>query len=153
MDTSINGARVARILEEVCEKRGFLAQIMTDNGPEFTGKALDAWDVKLRFIEPGKPRQNGYIESFNGKLRDECLNEHWFTSPEDARQIVEDWRMDYNRIRPHSALKGMSPAEFAAAEFSPALDSAPTSCEGSFSRSPQAGGELLTCHSGAECSI
>ena len=157
VDTSINGVRVARVLEEVCKKRGFPARIITDNGPEFTGKALDAWayarDVKLRFIDPGKPSQNGYIESFNGKLRDECLNEHWFTSLEDTRQIVEDWRRDYNRIRPHSALKGMSPEEFAAAEFSPAFDSAPTSCGGPFSRSPQAGGELLTGHSGAECSI
>ncbi len=157
VDTSINGARVARVLEEVCKKRGFPARIITDNGPEFTGKALDAWayarDVKLRFIDPGKPSQNGYIESFNGKLRDECLNEHWFTSLEDARQIIEDWRMDYNRIRPHSALGGMSPEEFASTEFSPALDSAPTSCEGPFSRSLQAGGELLTGHSGAQCSI
>lgn len=119
VDTSIGGARVARTLEELGAGRGYPRQIMQDNGPEFTGSALDSWayarDVKLHFIEPGKPSQNGYIESFNGKFRDECLNEHWFVSLADARRIVEEWRRDYNEQRPHSALGYRTPKEFAAA--------------------------------------
>ena len=86
-----------------------------DNGPELTGKALDQWaygrGVRLRFIEPGKPAQNAWIESFNGRLRDECLNEHWFLSLADARQIIEQWRIDYNRRRPHSSLGYQTPEE------------------------------------------
>ncbi len=117
VDTSIGGVRVARTLEEIGARRGYPKQIMSDNGPEFTGSALDAWaysrDVKLHFIEPGKPMQNGYIESFNGKFRDECLNDHWFLDLPDARQIIEDWRRDYNAERPHSALGQMTPGEFA----------------------------------------
>lgn len=143
VDTSINGVRVARILEELRVTRGLPERIMTDNGPEFSGRALDAWayarDVKLHFIEPGKPSQNGYIESFNGKFRDECLNEHWFVSLSDARWLIESWRKEYNQIRPHSALKGRTPLEFAQAELSPPADSAPTSIEGPFSRTLRAG--------------
>src|SRR5215510_8809387 len=90
---------------------------MMDNGPEFTGKALDAWaycqKVELDFIRPGKPMENGYAESFNGKFRDECLNCHWFTNMEDARQTIEGWRVDYNEERPHSALGQLTPADFA----------------------------------------
>lgn len=119
VDTSIGGARVARTLDTLGVSRGYPRQIMTDNGPEFTGSALDSWayarDVKLHFIEPGKPSQNGYIESFNGKLRDECLNENWFISPTEARRILELWRQDYNEHRPHSALGYQTPKEFAAA--------------------------------------
>ena len=118
-DTSIGGVRVARTVEELGACRGYPRQIMMDNGPEFTGSALDSWayarDVKLHFIEPGKPNQNGYIESFNGKLRDECLNEHWFVSLADARRILQEWREDYNEHRPHSALGYQTPKEFAAA--------------------------------------
>lgn len=118
VDTSIGGVRVARTLEEIGANRGYPKQIMSDNGPEFTGSALDAWaysrDAKLHFIEPGKPTQNGYIESFNGKFRDECLNDNWFVSLDDARQVVEEWRRDYNEERPHSALDNLTPAEFAA---------------------------------------
>ena len=125
VDTSINGARVARIMEELHDLRGLPEQIITDNGPEFAGRALDAWayarDVKIHFIQPGKPSQNGYIESFNGKLRDECLNEHWFISLAEARQLIEDWRIDYNQERPHSSLKGMTPMAFATAELPTAL--------------------------------
>ena len=88
-----------------------------DNGPEFTGKALDQWAYKqkisLRFIEPGKPMQNGYVESFNGKFRDECLNEHWFIDVFDARRIIEEWREDYNKERPHSSLGYLTPEAFA----------------------------------------
>ncbi len=91
---------------------------MYDNGPEFAGRVLDAWayehHVQLRFIEPGKPVQNAYIESFNGKLRDECLNEHWFGSLVEVRKIVAAWRHDYNSVRPHSALGNRTPNEFAA---------------------------------------
>jgi putative transposase len=88
-------------------------------GPEFTGRALDQWaygqGIRLEFIQPGKPMQNGYIESFNGRLRDECLNEHWFLSLPDARRIVAGWREDYNRNRPHTALNGRTPAEIISA--------------------------------------
>ena len=92
--------------------------IRTDQGPEFTGKALDQWayerKVELRLIEAGKPTQNAYVESFNGKFRDECLNEHWFRTLPEARAIVATWRTDYNERRPHSALAYQTPAEFAA---------------------------------------
>ncbi len=91
-------------------------EIVLDNGPEMTSRALDQWayerGIRLRFIAPGKPVQNCYIESFNGRLRDECLNLHWFRSVADARQIVEAWRLDYNRARPHSALGGLTPEEY-----------------------------------------
>jgi putative transposase len=116
-DTSIGGARVCRVLERLVEERGEPEQIMIDNGPEFAGSALDAWahrhGVKLHFIEPGKPSQNGYIESFNGKLRDECLNENWFMDLADCRRTVEAWRQDYNTERPHSSLGNQTPMEFA----------------------------------------
>lgn len=117
VDTSLSGVRVARVLDRIIERRGAQpSQITLDNGPELTSKALDQWayarGVTLDFIEPGKPVQNAYIESFNGRLRDECLNEHWFLSLPDARRTVEDWRIDYNRERPHSALGNLSPEEF-----------------------------------------
>lgn len=115
-DTSLPGERVARVLERVVAERGAPAEILMDNGPELTSRALDAWaysrGVGLRFIEPGKPTQNAYIESFNGRLRDECLNEHWFTGLADARQTIEAWRLDYNARRPHSSLHNLTPDEF-----------------------------------------
>lgn len=87
--------------------------IQTDNGPEFTGHKLDAWayrnKVKLFFIEPGKPVQNAHVESFNGKLRNECLNSEWFTSLHEAKAVIEKWRVSYNRFRPHSSLKNLPP--------------------------------------------
>ena len=90
--------------------------LILDNGPEFIGRALDAWayarGIRLHFIDPGKPNQNAYVESFNGRFRDECLNEHWFLSLAHARQIVEGWRVDYNAVRPHSSLGNVSPTEF-----------------------------------------
>jgi putative transposase len=117
VDTSLGGQRVVRVLERLREEHGVPQRIMMDNGPEFTGKALDAWaylqKVELEFIRPGKPMENGYIESFNGKFRDECLNSHWFVSMEDARQIIEGWRVDYNEQRPHSSLGQLTPADFA----------------------------------------
>jgi putative transposase len=88
-----------------------------DNGPEFRGRALAAWSeerrVRLEFIQPGKPAQNAFAESFNGRLRDECLNANWFTSLSDGRRKIEDWRQDYNQQRPHSSLNYLPPAEFA----------------------------------------
>ena len=116
VDTSIPGQRVARVLERVAAERGAPAEIVLDNGPELTSRVLDQWayqrGVQLRFIAPGKPIQNAWVESFNGRFRDECLNEHWFSSLADARRIVEGWRLDYNRRRPHSALGYRAPEEF-----------------------------------------
>jgi putative transposase len=118
VDTSITGARVVRVLEQLRELRGLPQVLVTDNGPEFAGQALDVWayeqGVKLHFIEPGKPVQNAFIESFNGKMRDECLNEHWFTSLGEARETIEVWRRDYNEVRPHSSLGNRTPQEFTA---------------------------------------
>jgi len=119
VDTSIGGQRLVRILERLRQDYGLPGVITLDNGPEMTSKALDAWayenGVTLNFIDPGKPMQNGYIESFNGRFRDECLNENWFTSLGDARRIIEAWRQDYNSNRPHSSLGYMTPSEFRAA--------------------------------------
>ncbi len=116
IDTSLPGARVARVLDRVIAERGVPGAIVMDNGPELTSRALDQWAyarrVELRFIDPGKPSQNGFIESFNGRLRDECLNQHYFTSLADARTIVAAWRLDYNRARPHSSLGYRTPFEF-----------------------------------------
>jgi putative transposase len=118
VDTSIPGGRVVRVLEGLRERRGLPQVLVTDNGPEFAGQALDVWayqhGVKLHFIEPGKPMQNAFVESFNGKLRDECLNEHWFGTLGEARQAIEAWRRDYNEVRPHSALGNRTPQEFSA---------------------------------------
>lgn len=117
VDTSLSGHRVVRVLETLREEHGLPERIMLDNGPEFAGKALDEWayshKVELGFIRPGKPMENGYVESFNGKFRDECLNSHWFMSMEDARTIIERWRVDYNEHRPHSSLGQLTPADFA----------------------------------------
>ncbi len=122
VDTSINGVRVVRVLNEIAQVEGLPEIIIIDNGPEFIGKALDAWayqrGVKLAFITPGKPVENAYIESFNGRFRDECLNENWFMTLEQAREIVEAWRVDYNTERPHSSLEYMTPEEFIRQELS-----------------------------------
>ena len=116
VDTSIGGRRVVEVLQRLVETRARPTVLITDNGPEFVGRALDAWayaqGIRLHFIEPGKPNQNAYVESFNGRFRDECLNEHWFLSLAHTRQIVEAWRLDYNAVRPHSSLGNVSPTEF-----------------------------------------
>ena len=115
-DTSLPGARVVEVLERLAASRDLPQRITVDNGPEFAGSALDAWayrrGIQLYFIDPGKPTQNGYVESFNGHFRDECLNEHWFTTLEEARGLIEAWRQDYNTVRPHSSLGNLTPAEF-----------------------------------------
>jgi putative transposase len=117
VDTSLPGARVVRVLEALAEQRGLPSTLRMDNGPELTSRALDQWayehGVELQFIEPGKPVQNALIESFNGRFRDECLNQHWFLSLAQARGIVEGWRLDYNRARPHSSLGYRTPEEYA----------------------------------------
>jgi putative transposase len=115
---SIPGARVVRVLERIAVNRGYPKRVVADNGPELTGQALDEWayrnGVELHFITPGRPVENAYIESFNGKFRDECLNEHWFSTLDDARRTIEEWRRDYNEERPHSSLGDLTPAEYAA---------------------------------------
>ncbi len=117
VDRSLPGLRVARVLDRLHATIGLPPSIVVDNGPEFAGRTLDAWayarGVTLRFIRPGKPVENAYIESFNGKFRDECLNEHWFVSLADAQVTIEAWRIDYNTVRPHSSLDGATPAHFA----------------------------------------
>jgi putative transposase len=122
-DTSLSGPRVTRVLDCVTELRGRPTSLLTDNGPEFAGLALERWtherQVQHRFIAPGKPSQNAYIESFNGKLRDECLNEHEFLHLHHARDLIETFRDDYNHYRPHSSLGGLTPAEFAARKIAP----------------------------------
>ena len=119
VDFSLPGERVVQLLNRVARERGYPDILVVDNGPELRGRALDAWaddnGVQLYFIDPGKPTQNAYIESFNGRFRDECLNQHWFTSIGEAREIIENWRIDYNTERPHSSLKYQTPEEFAAA--------------------------------------
>lgn len=118
VDHGISGLYVARALDRAARFRGYPKALRTDQGPEFTSRALDQWayasGVTLKLIQPGKPTQNAYIESFNGKFRDECLNEHWFRSLAHARAVIAAWRLDYNEERPHSALNYLSPAEFAA---------------------------------------
>jgi putative transposase len=125
VDRSLPGARVVRVLERLRETHGLPKAIVVDNGPEFAGRALEAWayqhQVEIRFIRPGKPIENAYVESFNGKFRDECLNEHWFLSVAEARTIIEAWREDYNTVRPHGSLGQQTPAAYAAASAGPLL--------------------------------
>ena len=117
VDTSLPGRRVVDVLQRLAETRGLPKAVTVDNGPEFASKALDEWayakGLHLNFIQPGKPQQNAYIESFNGKFRDECLNEHWFMSMRHARQLIEQWRLEYNSQRPHSSSGYLTPDQFA----------------------------------------
>jgi putative transposase len=118
VDGSLRGDRVVAVLDRLIGQRGAPKSIRVDNGPEFVSKVLDQWayahSVVLEFSRPGKPVDNCYVESFNGRFREECLNTHWFLSIEDARAKIEAWRIDYNESRPHSALGQMTPLEFAA---------------------------------------
>lgn len=113
---SIPAVRVIDVLERLKEERGLPEIVITDNGSEFTSRAFDAWayarGIKIEYIQPGKPVQNCFVESFIGSFRDECLNLHWFVSIHDARRTIEDWRKDYNRVRPHSLLGDLTPEEF-----------------------------------------
>ncbi len=115
VDTSLPALRVVGVLDQLVTDRGVPQMIVLDNGPELTSRLLDQWAyqhrVQLQFIDPGKPIQNAFIESFNSRLRDECLNAHWFTSLADAQLLIEAWRLDYNRCRPHSALGYQTPEE------------------------------------------
>jgi len=116
VDFSISGSRMARVLEAIGEVRGYPETLVLDNGPENTSLAMLRWSldhgVQLHFIAPGKPTQNAFVESFNGKFRDECLNEHEFSSLDEARKIIEAWRLDYNTTRPHASLQNKTPEEF-----------------------------------------
>lgn len=117
VERAISGHGLTRVLDRLALARGLPRVIRTDNGKEFCGKVMVSWahqrGVELRLIEPGKPNQNAYVESFNGRLRDECLNEHWFTSLLHARTAIETWRREYNEERPKKALGGLTPAAYA----------------------------------------
>ena len=119
VDISLSGLRVTRVLDRIIAERGKPDGLRLDNGPEFTSRCLVAWaeqrGVPLIYIQPGKPVQNSYIESFNGRFRDECLNANWFENLADARRKIEAWRLDYNHARPHSSLAYRTPEEFARA--------------------------------------
>ena len=118
VDHGIGGLYVTRILDQAACFRGYPKAVRTDNRPEFTSRAFIAWTqrhgIRHLLIQPGKPMQNGYIESFNGKFRDECLNDHWFTSLQQAREVIANWRIDYNEVRTHSSCGRIPPAQFAA---------------------------------------
>jgi putative transposase len=117
VDTSMASRRVTRALEAIFAERGQPLAIRCENGPEFTGRHFLAWcierQIELVHIQPGKPQQNGYVESFHGKLRDECLNVSWFENLWDARRKIAEWRVEYNEERPHRALGYQTPVAFA----------------------------------------
>ena len=117
VDTSLPAWRVIRVLEEIALLRGYPARITVDNGPEFRSVQMDAWayehGVALEFIQPGRPIQNPFVESYNGRMRDELLNLHWWRSVAEAREAAQMFREDFNEVRPHSALDNQTPAEFA----------------------------------------
>jgi len=117
VDKSISGQRVASVLNRIAFFRGYPREILTDNGPEFTSVALSEWTYGKKithlFIEPDKPVQNAYIESFNGKFREACLSTHWFKNLYEARELIEAWKSEYNHFRPHSAFGNLTPAEYA----------------------------------------
>ena len=117
VDYGISGQYVTRLLDRAAMFRGYPLAVRTDNGPEFTSRAFMAWasshGIRHILIEPGRPMQNGYIESFNGKFRDECLNEQWFETLHQARLVIGSWRQDYNEVRPHGTIGRIPPARFA----------------------------------------
>jgi putative transposase len=117
--TSFSGAKVSACLDEIAKHRGYPQSITCDNGPEFCSRAFDGWahlhKIRIDYVRPGKPVENGYIESFNARLRDECLNVSLFASLNDAKAKLEAWRHDYNQNRPHSSLGNLAPTTFSAA--------------------------------------
>jgi putative transposase len=117
VDTSLTALRVKRELNYIIEVRGCPGMIVSYNGTEFTANAILAWreeqEIEWHCIAPGKPMQNGFVERFNGRMRDDCLNEHLFANLNEARQIIEQWRIDYNTHRPHTSLNGLTATEFA----------------------------------------
>jgi putative transposase len=119
-DTSLPGLRVVRELDALVRRRGKPNVIVSDNGTELTSRAILIWaaeqNIDWHYITPGRPSENGYTESLNGKLRDECLNEHWFSDLGEAQTILKHWQHDYNTVRPHSALNYLTPAEFITAQ-------------------------------------
>ena len=131
VDWGISGQYVTRLLDQAAVFRGYPRAVRTDNGPEFTSRAFVAWanthGIHHILIEPGRPMHNGYIESFNGKFRDECLNEQWFETLQQARSGITLWRQDYNEVRPHSSCERMPPAKFAELHRQRAGDAAQTS--------------------------
>ena len=147
VDRSLPGARVVRVLERLQATTGLPRTIVLDNGPEFTGRAVEAWaythGLELRFIRPGKPIENAYVESFNGKFRDECLNEHWFLTMAEAQAVIEAWRVDYNTVRPHRSLGELTPAAYAAACAGPAAGWGACSAAAPGTREPLANSDGL----------
>lgn len=123
VDTSLSGARVARELDAIIAARSKPLMIVSDNGTELTSLAILRWaqdrQIEWHYIAPGKPQQNGYVESFNGRLRDECLNETLFASLGHARSVLHSWRDDYNHVRPHSGIGGLTPADAASRVVQP----------------------------------
>ncbi|AGY59604.1 transposase [Gloeobacter kilaueensis JS1] len=119
LDFQHKAVQLVQTVPQAVERYGKPRRICVDNGPEFVSKELDLWaytnGVELDFSRPGKPTDNAHCESFNSRLRQECLNQHWFLSVADSRQKLEEWRVDYNQYRPHSLLGGMTPIEFACA--------------------------------------
>ena len=130
VDFGISGQYVTRLLDRAAIFRGYPKAVRTDNGPEFTSRAFMGWaqthGIRHLLIQPGRPMQNGYIESFNGKFRDECLNEHWFETLSQAKAAIAAWRKDYNEVRPHSSCRRMPPAKYAALHRQHAADAMPT---------------------------
>jgi putative transposase len=116
--SSFSGQAVAEVLERLAQTRGLPQVIQVDNGPEFVSKALDEWarrhQVTLAFSRPGTPTDNPFIEAFNGRFRQECLDQHWFVSLDEARTVIAAWRKDYNTVRPHTALANLTPAAYKA---------------------------------------
>ena len=117
VDFGISGQYVTRLLDQAAIFRGYPKIVRTDNGPEFTSRAFMGWTlshgIRHILIQPGRPMQNGYIESFNGRFRDECLNDHWFQTLHQARATITAWRRDYNEVRPHGSIGRIPPARFA----------------------------------------
>jgi hypothetical protein len=135
VDVSLTAERLIRVLEQIISVRGFPGRPRVDHGSEFTSAAFMAWSesrgITIEFIAPGKPNQNAYIESFNGRLRDECLNEHWFVNLNHARVVIRAWVREYNEERPKKGLGGLTPAQYAkqlaakAVTFEPGLQIEP----------------------------